>query len=131
MPVIVRDLTKGRDDYIDVWYRYEDKSYTGSVNEDGTSYGSTIVVHLYKFPVVKLTPKGVWLNPYFENRRFVRREAVRRYACPTIEEARTSFVARKRKQASIYLNRHQRAMYAIAAVMTGDAIVKMYDLEDA
>jgi hypothetical protein len=68
--------------------------------------------------VVRETPKGVWLAvcPPFSDKRFVRTDARRRFACPTVEEAKASFIARKNRQASIYQTRRERAEEAIRIV---------------
>lgn len=67
----------------EVWYRYE---HSGSM------------VYITSYPVAKHTPKGVWLELY-GFRRFVLRDARKRYACPTPEEALYSF--KRRKEAHI------------------------------
>ena len=67
------------------WYRYEDSS----------SHQSS--VHLRRPRVIRETPKGVWLDDYGVE-RFVLKNARKRWAYPTIELARESFLIRKRKQ---------------------------------
>ncbi|ESY35809.1 hypothetical protein NKK48_01790 [Mesorhizobium sp. C386A] len=67
------------------WYRYEDSS----------AYHSSI--HLRRYRVLRETPKGVWLDDYGLE-RFVLKDAVKRWAYPTIELAQASFLIRKRKQ---------------------------------
>lgn len=61
-------------------------------------------VRLRAIPVLKVTPKGVWLacSTLYSEKRFVRREARKRFACPTKEEAMESFIARKNRQRQIY-----------------------------
>lgn len=83
------------------WYRYVDVVYSGGVSEHGDAIPGgphTLKVHLRKFDVAKITPKGVRLD----NGRFVLSSARRRFACPTIDEARQSFIARKKAQIRIY-----------------------------
>lgn len=76
------------------WYRYDaDQDCGGSWH-----------VRCFSFPVLKHTPKGVQLNVWGK-RRFVLRDARKRYACPTVEEAKESFMARKRRQYRIYRTR--------------------------
>ena len=87
------------------WYRFEDKRYAGPLDEFDNPTPSVMEVHLRKYPVLKLTPKGAWLAtcpPFLGTKRFVLREATKRFACPTIEEALESFKARKSKQARIH-----------------------------
>lgn len=100
---------------VEIWYRYEDVRYAPSVDEFDRPLGKgTLEVHLREFHVVKRTSKGVWLSyGGICKPRFVLRDAYRRYACPTIEEAKVSFVARKTRQAKIYRSRMERALEAI------------------
>lgn len=98
---------------VEFWYRYEDKRFAAPHDEfDNPIGGPVIEVHVFKFQVVKTTPKGVWLN-VAEECRFVLRGATKRFACPTLDEAKASFVARKRKQIRIYQNRINLAEQAI------------------
>lgn len=97
------------------WWRFDDH-LEGSGSTDvcgefipGPSY---VRVHCSAFPVLKHTAKGVWLSVYGE-RRFVLRSARKRFACPTIDEARVSFIARKTRQAGIFEKRANDAHRAI------------------
>lgn len=92
----------------DTYYRFEDKRYSVADEYGDHSY-TRLDVELYRFEVVKRTPKGVWLLP----RRFVLNSAHKRYACPSIKEAWASFVARKEKEARIYRARAQMADNAV------------------
>jgi hypothetical protein len=77
---------------MDMWYRYEDFRYY----EGGTR------VELIRLKVIKKTDCGVWISPVnFELRRWVKRNARKRYACPTKQEALESFIARKKRQIEI------------------------------
>ncbi|RWI48375.1 MAG: hypothetical protein EOR34_10775 [Mesorhizobium sp.] len=87
----------------DGWYRYEDSS------------SSTPSIHLRRLRVLRETPKGVWLDDYVQE-RFVLKDANKRWAYPTIELARASFLIRKRRQVQhlkIYLE-HAEAVLAAA-----------------
>lgn len=107
----------------DIWYRLEDVHYAGGGGYDergepirGEGYVD-VIVHTYR---VKHTPKGVWLlgaGRYGRPDRFVRRDANKRFACPTMEEAKESFIARKKRQASIYEARLKSAHKAIDLVI--------------
>ncbi len=55
---------------------------------------------LTSFPVLKKTPCGVQIDVY-GCRRFVNLGSLKRYACPTKEEALQSFYVRKRRQIKI------------------------------
>lgn len=87
------------------WFRFEDGKTAPSLDEwerpcgDGESY-----VHMHSFRVIKETPCGVWLDS-FGGRRFVLRDARKRFACPTKEDALASFRARKEKQLRILKKR--------------------------
>lgn len=86
------------------WYRYDSHPRT-----DGAT------VNLNSYQVTKETPKGVWL----EGRRFVLRGARKRFACPTVEEAAESFVARKRRQINILRAQLRHAEAALATAESG------------
>lgn len=70
-----------------VWYRYTSRS--GFISLDA-------------YPVLRETAKGVWLWDRDEVRqRFVLREGKKQWACPTVNDALASFLARKRRQLSL------------------------------
>ncbi len=90
---------------VEHWYRYEEIYTAPPVDEWERSIGEGgVIIHLHKFRVKHHTPKGVWLALYGdqEAQRFVLRDAHKRYACPTLEEALVSFLARKRRQLTIF-----------------------------
>lgn len=100
------------------WYRYEDRrrSYS-SFDHNGEYVGSHahyVEIVLCTFEVLKYTPKGIWLDNWGQ-RKFVLKEATKRWACATEAEARVSFLARKRKQLRIYQSRAQDVKDAIIA----------------
>ncbi len=101
---------------IDFWYRFEDYRVSGGINEfgepDGPSYTE---IRMREFQVTKYTPKGVWLHGagWDGGKKFVLRDARKRYACPTIEEAGESFLARKKRQLSILISQSQSVREAI------------------
>lgn len=80
-------------------FRYEDVRYA-SMDED--SFSGPLQVELRKFTVLKHTPKGFWIRIGFSEKRFVLTEARKKYAHLTKGDALTSFIARKRRQQSIY-----------------------------
>jgi hypothetical protein len=108
----------------ELMYRYEDVTYAAPFDETGTLPG-TLVVELRTYQVVRRTDKGCWValcsndtpggdDQFLGMERFVLTGAHKRFACPTIEEARLSFIARKRRQASIYRAKMERALWAIS-----------------
>lgn len=94
------------------WYRYEDVRHA-NIDEWGDVGDTYTEVYLREYQLLKVTPKGVWLDRY-GTRRFVLRDARKRFACPTIEEAQKSFLARKNAQIRIYQERIDNARRAIA-----------------
>ena len=102
----------------EVWYRYEDRRYSDPNFDDyePSSYSSHVRVVLRKYPILRHTPKGVWLGWSEYDRRFVLKSARKRFACPTIEEAKESFLARKRRQISIYEARLRDAREAVVLI---------------
>jgi hypothetical protein len=99
-------------------YRYEDTEHAAPFNEFGESRGrGTVRVTLSTYRVVSTTPKGAWIRlDGWGEKRFVLATARRRFACSTVEEAYESFVARKRRQISIYRARIDRAERALVAL---------------
>jgi hypothetical protein len=100
----------------EVWYRYEDVQYASSLDEfDNPQGDGRVAVDLRRFRVLRHTPKGTWIDAYGEP-RFVLRNATKHYACPTEEEAKASFVARKNAQIRIYNARIHRAQQALLVI---------------
>ena len=111
----------------DTWYRYEDYAVSnGSFNADGDyeSFGpSTIKVRLREYRVVKVTPKGVRLGGvlsnggwYSSDTRLVLHDSRKKYAAPTLEEAKMHFIARKSRQLGIYRARVRHVEQALAVI---------------
>jgi hypothetical protein len=103
----------------DTWYRLDDQHYA-SINEWGDVIpgGGYQEIILTKYKVTRTTPKGVWIAPAdWVQPRFVLLEANKRYACSTLDAAKESFVARKRKQARIHQRRADDARAAIDMVI--------------
>ena len=108
----------------EMWYRFEDRRYSVTIDAELEIYGSRLDVELREYYVHHHTPKGVWLTLFrskglpFKDywSRFVLKSATRKFACPTIELAKESFIARKRKQSSIYRDRAAQADRAIDIV---------------
>lgn len=98
----------------EVWYRY-----------DYTAPYPGVEIHLQEYPVLKKTPKGVRLDIWFgykpekEKGKFVLFDSTKRYACPTIEEAKASFIARKEKQLKILKNQIRDIECALKLISEG------------
>lgn len=86
----------------DIWYRFEDRRYSYTIDAEREEFGVKTEVHLRAFEVAKVTPKGVQLNEGIAGLRFCRIGARKQFACPTKEAALESYKARKDKQAAIH-----------------------------
>lgn len=106
----------------DVWYRFEEVTYSPGVDEYGDVLrgDGDVRLWLYRLPVLKLTPKGAWIETQYGRRRFVLRGALKRYACPTVKEAAASYHARKRAQIRIYSARIRAAERGIDRLINSD-----------
>ena len=99
----------------EVWYRYDETQYAGGVDEYGDPIPGSrgpLAVTRSSYPVVRHTPKGVQLDMGDGTQRFVSHSWIKQFACATDEAARTSFLARKRREAGIYKARAQQAVCA-------------------
>lgn len=115
-------LTSGQDQednqpHLGYAYRCFERHYAPSLDEfDNPISGSGRVEVIYdRFPIVRRTPKGVWIDNYGE-RKFILLTANKKFACETLEQARESFVARKRRQIRILTAGIRSAEQAIALV---------------
>lgn len=101
------------DQDLGVWYRYENFRWAAPLDEWDNPMGpGTPDIRLIECRVLKVTPKGVWLDTRFGD-RFVRLNANKRYACPTKAEALESFIQRKRRQIRILSRQLEDAEIAI------------------
>lgn len=84
-------------------YRFDDQDYSYVIDPDGDVYGSYTKVELTAFLIRSVTPCG-WTIEANNGLgwRFINKGARKRYALPSIGEAKESFIARKQKQARIY-----------------------------
>lgn len=94
-------------------YRYNGHAYSyGGFTEWGEykHSHSTYKVQLHEYGVIKETPKGFWIEgDMTQEKRFVRKEGIKKYAAQTKEEALKDFIARRKKQISIFEARLSRA----------------------
>jgi len=98
------------------WFRIVDGRYAAPLDELDRPMGEgQTYVTLYRYRVLKETPCGAWLEDgcCINGRRFVLRDARKRYACPTLDEAVASFRARKKQQLRILTNRVRRVHEAL------------------
>ncbi len=109
----------------DPWYRYEDIRYAPPLDEFDAPVGDgSVGLMLTKYRVTKTTPKGVWLEhygwPFEPHPFFVLQDARKRFACPTIAEARESFIARKNRQIRILTAQLRNAKDALTKMQGGN-----------
>lgn len=96
-------------------YRYTDTLYSSGDDEYG--WNTYIRVHLNKYPIIKKTDKGIWLDN-FGSKRFVLLAARKKFACLTIEEALASYKARKNRQIKILVTQLKHANEALRQAST-------------
>lgn len=87
----------------EIWYRFDyilSSNISIGVCADIIYNIPDINITLSKYPVIKHTNKGVWLNVY-GTKRFVLNDSVKKFACPSKYLAKKSFLARKNRQVSI------------------------------
>ena len=110
-------------DEVEYWYRYEDHLTAPPLDEwDNVCGPAQVHVTELKFKVLKYTPQGVWVHVPFQGKKWVKREARKRFACPTREEALESFEARKNAQIRILETRIHYARIAISRAQTVSAM---------
>jgi hypothetical protein len=83
------------------WYRYlAFRESTGIFdNEWSESCGYDIRLSCFEYQVIRHTPKGVWLKqPYCMGKKFVLKDARKRFAHPTKREALISYIARQKRR---------------------------------
>lgn len=106
------------------YFRFEEvlcgTGYTDVCGEY-VSTGSYVRLQLREYQVIRRTPKGVRIDDYrgSEHGRFISSEWNKQWACPTVEEARRSFIARKRRQARILEARLRQARAAMQLAEEG------------
>jgi hypothetical protein len=89
---------------VEYWYRFDDLRGTERVR-----------VSVTKYPVLRHTPKGVWLDIGGGRERFVLKRGRKRFACPTQDAAMESFKARKERQRKILMAQLQGVEAALVA----------------
>ena len=87
------------------YYRYNSVLYSES----------RIYIFETEYAVLSHTPKGVWIEEYPGKKRFVLKNAKKKFACATQKEALESFRARKRRQIKILEHQLKIAKAALEA----------------
>jgi hypothetical protein len=99
--------------------RYDDIVYAAALDEWDRSTGpGTVDVKLRRYPILKRTPKGAWIDTGLGmlQPRFVLLNARKRFACPTEPEAMESFIQRKRNQLRILKSQVARVEKALRLI---------------
>lgn len=81
--------------------------------------GSHVKLQLQEFRVIKRTPCGVRIDDYSPGGRFISRDWNKQWASPTVEGARQSFIARKKRQVRILEAQLAKAKEAQGLAMFG------------
>ena len=85
-------------------YRIDGIQYAAPLDEFENPCGKgRIELFERRFEITKRTPCGAWifLHGWNDEKKFVNLKATKKYACETIEDARQSFIARKKRQIRI------------------------------
>jgi len=95
-------------------YLYRYNSHRVSCGDEEYGYYSRIEAYLYRYKILKETPKGCWIERAFDKPRFVLNEGRKKFACRTPELALESFKARKAAQVRILNARIAAALQGVA-----------------
>jgi len=96
------------------YYRYHDARASTGSEEFG--FSSRVDLFVSEYYVIKETPKGVWIESY-GTKRFVLHDSRKKFAHPTIESARESFIYRKKRQIKILSAQLKNAQQALECAM--------------
>lgn len=83
-----------------VLYRYEDSIELRSFGLEELFSTRDYVIRLKVFPAIKQTRCGYWIR-YLGKNKFINTKREHSFAYPTIQEARSSYLTRKRSQVQI------------------------------
>lgn len=82
-----------------------------------------LAISCIKFRVISRTSKGAWISPLWDSegefKKFVLDGSGRRFAYPTRELARESFIIRKKREIQHCAAQHDRAIRYLALAKTG------------
>lgn len=112
------------------WYRIENRTESSGWDDfSEIGSGHHEVLKLWALPVLKHTPKGVWVDN-FGQRKFVLLDSRKQYASPTKEAAMEAFKARKKRQISIINARLKSAQAALAVAEVAD-LEKLHEIRSS
>lgn len=91
--------------------------------ENARMSDDVLAISCIEFYVVSRTPKGVWVAPTWDGegrfKHFVLEGKGKRYAYPTREEARASFIIRKQREIQHTRIQHDRAIRYLKLAQSG------------
>lgn len=88
------------------FYRIEDRYYAGGCEDNPYTIER---VEKLEYTVVSETKCGYWIQLYLGGqKRWVSKTSTKRFAYPTLEEAKKSFILRKNRQIHIYETKIRR-----------------------
>jgi hypothetical protein len=92
----------------ELWWRAEDNRYANYDEwaEFDQPSGSHLKIEFRSYKVIKHTPKGVWLQMYWNHAFFVLGTARKQHAVPTKELALKDLIARKK----VYVSRCEQRL---------------------
>jgi GR25 family glycosyltransferase involved in LPS biosynthesis len=90
-------------------YRYREEQVEEFWNDQPSEAALSMRLYLHTYRVLKHTPCGCWIDLRMNMRKFINLTANKKWACPTLEEAMESFMARKKRQVHILRNQLLRA----------------------
>lgn len=97
-------------------YRIESGFYAPSLDQfDEPTGRGRQVVEVKRFKITKVTAAGIWIE-HWDGPKFVLLTARKKFACLSLEGAKESFRARKKKQISILCNQLHKAEEALKMV---------------
>lgn len=109
-------------------YRTTATRYAPPADEFGEYRGEgRTEVSTSKFPVVKTTAKGVWID-FYGTRKFINLSSRKKFACETKEQAMESFKARKASQIKILSAQLEQAKKQLSIATFGTEYVDVFDL---
>lgn len=82
-----------------------------------TDHHGVVLKNTYR--VIKRTPCGAWVYMPAGKRKFILDTGTKRFAIADLEEAKTSFLARKRRQLAILRAQIKGIEYAVIAIQEG------------
>lgn len=99
----------------EVWHRFEDRLF---IVDKQREHGVVDIVHC-TYPVIRHTKCGAWLDVYGKE-KWASKTSKRKFACPTKEQAKKSFIARKKAQIRILRRKLKTAEEALEMMSSGD-----------